>query len=159
MINNVFKIAVTFSMFGLVVNASASQAVDFTDMSGDKIHLSAPAKRIVVIPIPAASMLVGMDESSEKLVGMHPFAKVAAQEGMLGKMFSPVLQVNSNVVGNNFTPNIEALLNVEPNKRRDSWFAERSGTTRCGADCCNTRLWARKLYPRVDPINGTNFRA
>lgn len=114
MINNVFKVAVCFLALGSIANASTSQAVDFTDMSGDKIHLSAPAKRIVVIPIPAASMLVGMDESSEKLVGMHPFAKVAAREGMLGKMFAPVLQVNSNVVGNNFTPNIEALLNVEP---------------------------------------------
>lgn len=114
MINNVFKVAVCFLALGSIANASTSQAVDFTDMSGDKIHLSAPAKRIVVIPIPAASMLVGMDESSEKLVGMHPFAKIAAREGMLGKMFSPVLHVNSNVVGNNFTPNIEALLNVEP---------------------------------------------
>ncbi|WP_273802984.1 ABC transporter substrate-binding protein [Providencia rettgeri] len=114
MINNVFKIAAAVCTLGMTTNMSASQAVDFTDMSGDDIHLSAPAKRIVVIPIPAASMLVGMDESSEKLVGMHPFAKVAAREGMLGKMFPSVLQVNSNVVGNNFTPNIEALLNVEP---------------------------------------------
>ncbi|MEX9790260.1 ABC transporter substrate-binding protein [Providencia rettgeri] len=114
MINNAFRLAAVFLTFGGIANVYASQAVDFTDMSGDKIHLSAPAKRIVVIPIPAASMLVGMDESSEKLVGMHPFAKVAARDGMLSQMFSPVLQVNSNVVGNNFTPNIEALLNVEP---------------------------------------------
>ncbi|EOV8086623.1 ABC transporter substrate-binding protein [Providencia huaxiensis] len=114
MINNAFRLAAVFLTIGGMTNASASQAVDFRDMSGDEIHLSAPAKRIVVIPIPAASMLVGMDESSEKLVGMHPFAKVAARDGMLSQMFSPVLQVNSNVVGNNFTPNIEALLNVEP---------------------------------------------
>lgn len=114
MINNAFRLAAVFLTIGGMTNASASQAVDFRDMSGDEIHLSAPAKRIVVIPIPAASMLVGLDESSEKLVGMHPFAKVAARDGMLSQMFSPVLQVNSNVVGNNFTPNIEALLNVEP---------------------------------------------
>ncbi len=38
-----------------------------------------PAKRIVVIPIPAASMLVGMDESSEKLVGMHPLQSCCAE--------------------------------------------------------------------------------
>lgn len=114
MINNAFKLTAIFAVLWWATGVVASEAVDFTDMSGDPIHLSAPAKRIVVIPIPAASMLVGMDESSEKLVGMHPFAKVAARDGMLGKMFSPVLQVNSNVVGNNFTPNIEALLNVEP---------------------------------------------
>ena len=120
MINNAFNIKIftlaisALLMMNGVANANTTQSVDFTDMSGDSIHLDAPAKRIVVIPIPAASMLVGIDESSEKLVGMHPFAKVAAREGMLGKMFAPVLQVNSNVVGNNFTPNIEALLNVEP---------------------------------------------
>ncbi|WP_322928635.1 ABC transporter substrate-binding protein [Providencia huashanensis] len=114
MINNAFRIVTVFVTFWGMLSPATSQSIDFIDMSGDKVHLSAPAKRIVVIPIPAASMLVGMDESSEKLVGMHPFAKVAAREGMLGQMFSPVLQVNSNVVGNSFTPNIEALLNVEP---------------------------------------------
>ncbi len=114
MINNAFKVTITLMFAGCMNSVNASQAVDFKDMSGQSIHLSAPAKRIVVIPIPAASMLVGIDESSEKLVGMHPFAKVAARDGMLGTMFSSVLQVNSNVVGNNFTPNIEALLNVEP---------------------------------------------
>ena len=114
MINNAFKVTMTLILVGCIHSVNASQPVDFKDMSGQQVHLSAPAKRIVVIPIPAASMLVGIDESSEKLVGMHPFAKVAARDGMLGTMFPSVLQVNSNVVGNNFTPNIEALLNVDP---------------------------------------------
>jgi len=93
---------------------AASGATEFTDMAQQSIRLSAPARRIVVIPIPAASMLIGIDESSEKLVGMHPFAGVAAREGMLGRMFPGVLDVRSDMVGNSFTPNIEALLNVKP---------------------------------------------
>ena len=81
-------------------------------MSQQNIELTAPAQRIVVIPIPAASMLVSVDESSKRLAGMHPFAGVAARDGMLSVMFPDVLSVRSDVVGNDFAPNIEALLSV-----------------------------------------------
>lgn len=89
-------------------------AVHFTDMSQQKIELAAPAEQIVVIPIPAASMLVSVDESSKRLAGMHPFAGVAARDGMLSVMFPDVLSVRSDMVGNDFAPNIEALLSVNP---------------------------------------------
>lgn len=86
----------------------------FTDMNGRIVTLDKPLERVVVIPIPAASMLVGMDESTDKLVGMHPFAKVAAKEGIFSQLFPTILSVRSDTVGNNFVPNIETLLNVNP---------------------------------------------
>ncbi|MEX9956380.1 hypothetical protein AB7W87_07540 [Providencia alcalifaciens] len=166
MINNAFRIVTVFVTFWGMLSPATSQSIDFIDMSGDKVHLSAPAKRIVVIPIPAASMLVGMDESSEKLVGMHPFAKVAAREGMLGQMFSPVLQVNSNVVGNSFTPNIEALLNVEPDlvwqwgHRGDDIISpmRNAGLTVATLDYGQesyTQEWVRLMGKKVIPKNGS----
>ncbi|VEB98728.1 corrinoid ABC transporter substrate-binding protein [Cedecea lapagei] len=92
----------------------AETATNFTDMSQREVTLAKPAQRIAVIPIPAASMLVGMDGGAQKLVGMHPFAGVAAREGMLSQMFPDVLHVRSDTVGNNFMPNIETLLSVKP---------------------------------------------
>lgn len=114
MINSLLIRIVLVVITGMAASAMAHGSLEFTDMANRNIRLSAPATRIVVIPIPAASMLVGLDESSEKLVGMYPFAGVAAREGMLGHMFPAVLNVRSDMVGNNFTPNIEALLNVQP---------------------------------------------
>lgn len=114
MINSTLKPALALLLISNPLFSAFAAEISFTDMSEQQVHLSAPAERIVVIPIPAASMLVGLDESSSKLVGMHPFAGVAASEGMLGTMFPEILHVRSDMVGNNFTPNIEALLAVEP---------------------------------------------
>lgn len=110
MINKTITCIVSMVFF----TTTAHSAIEFTDMSNQHIRLNTVPERVVVIPIPAASMLVGLDESSEKLVGMHPFAGVAAREGMLSNMFPAVLNVRSDMVGNNFTPNIEALLSVKP---------------------------------------------
>ncbi|MBC8945689.1 MULTISPECIES: ABC transporter substrate-binding protein [Xenorhabdus] len=119
MINNTFKVIATFYITSMAAGVATAgittdSAIEFRDMSQQVIHLSIPAERIVVIPIPAASMLAGLDESSDKLVGMHPFAGVAARDGMLSKIFPDVLNIRTDMVGNNFTPNIEALLNVQP---------------------------------------------
>ena len=114
MIINVFKLTPALLLICTTAYAASDGAVSFTDMSQQSIQLAAPAERIVVIPIPAASMLAGVDESSSKLVGMHPFAGVAAREGMLGVMFPDVLSVRSDMVGNDFAPNVEALLSVQP---------------------------------------------
>ncbi|OCG05339.1 ABC transporter substrate-binding protein [Gilliamella sp. wkB112] len=105
---------VTFCFLSSCCQNALGQPMQFTDMSNRQIKLNHEPQRVVVIPIPAASMLVGIDENTQRLVGMHPFAKVAAKEGMLSKMFPDIVNIRSDTVGNNFMPNIETLLSVKP---------------------------------------------
>lgn len=107
-------LCITFCFLFSCYQSAQSQPVQFKDMNDREIKLDNAPQRIVVIPIPAASMLVGMDESTHHLVGMHPFAKVAAKEGMLSQMFPDIINIRSDTVGNNFMPNIETLLSVKP---------------------------------------------
>ncbi|ANI28553.1 ABC transporter substrate-binding protein [Yersinia entomophaga] len=86
----------------------------FIDMNQRAVSLLEPVKRAVVIPIPAASLLVSLDRSTQRLAGIHPFAKVAAQEGMLSRMFPEIDLLPSDTVGAGFTPNIETLLAAQP---------------------------------------------
>lgn len=94
--------------------ALSAGATRFTDMNQRQVLLDKPAERIVVIPIPAASTLISVDGDTQRLAGMHPFAKVAASIGILAEMFPATLNIRSDTVGNNFMPNIETLLAVKP---------------------------------------------
>ncbi|MBP6595903.1 MAG: ABC transporter substrate-binding protein [Arenimonas sp.] len=85
-----------------------------TDQYGNTLTLDQPAERIVTIPIPAASMLIAVDGGAERLVGTHPMSKSALQDGILGTFFPDARSIPSNVVGQGFMPNVEALLTLEP---------------------------------------------
>lgn len=84
------------------------------DQYGRSVTLQQPAERIVTIPIPAASMAVAIDGGDERLAGMHPMSKTALVEGVLGEFFPSTRGIPSDVVGQGFAPNIEALLTLEP---------------------------------------------
>lgn len=101
-------------MMALTGGSEAGDAISFTDQKGREIALQKPAERVVTIPIPAASMLMAMDGSSQKLVGMHPRSKSALEEGILKTIFPESLHIRSDVVGSGFMPNIEQLLAVDP---------------------------------------------
>ena len=90
------------------------QGATLTDQYGNTLTLDQPAERIVTIPIPAASMLIAVDGGAERLVGTHPMSKSALQDGILGTFFPDARSIPSNVVGQGFMPNVEALLTLEP---------------------------------------------
>ena len=101
-------------MMALTGGSLADDAISFADQKGREVALQKPAERVVTIPIPAASMLMAMDGSSHKLVGMHPRSKSALDEGILKTIFPESLRIRSDVVGDGFMPNIEQLLAVDP---------------------------------------------
>jgi iron complex transport system substrate-binding protein len=92
----------------------AAAQVQATDQRGEVLRLAAPPQRVVAIPIPSASMVVAVDGSPERLAGMHASAKAAMQEAILGRIFPSALAVPSDMVGQNFVPNVEQLLAVRP---------------------------------------------
>ncbi|WP_446226170.1 ABC transporter substrate-binding protein [Nocardia sp. IBHARD005] len=85
-----------------------------TDLVGREVRLAEPAKRVVAIPIPAASMLVAVNGGPEVLAGMNPSAKLAIEQGYLGQIFPQLKDVPSNVSTKDFAPIMENLLSVDP---------------------------------------------
>jgi iron complex transport system substrate-binding protein len=84
--------------------ALADDGVAFDDQNGRTITLARPATRVVTIPKPAASMFVAVDGANSKLVGMHPQSKTALLEGILGRFFSEMKDIPTDMVGDGFQP-------------------------------------------------------
>ncbi|MHA7878979.1 MAG: ABC transporter substrate-binding protein [Saccharospirillum sp.] len=110
LIRNVLVLAAALGLSG----ALSAQSVSVEDQYGRTVELDKPAERIVTIPIPAASMAVAVDGNDERLAGMHPLSKTALVDGILGDFFPGTRDIPSDIVGQGFAPNIEALLTVNP---------------------------------------------
>lgn len=88
--------------------------VTVTDQRGKKVVLDGPARRIVTFPMPAASMLIAVDKGVDHLVGMNQGSWTAIHGGILGEMFPQAKHIAHGVSGNNFTPNVESVLKLNP---------------------------------------------
>jgi iron complex transport system substrate-binding protein len=107
------------SLATLLVFASPAMAqpapVTVQDLRGQTITFAKPPERIVTIPIPAASMVMGLDGGAGRLVGMNPTALTAIRGEWLGSVYPASLGVNVEIVrGGQFVPNIETLLALKP---------------------------------------------
>lgn len=100
-------------MFGAAQPTLAEDIV-ITDHENREVRLSAPAERVVTIPMPMASGVIALDGSSDKLVGMNPLSLTAIREGILGKIFPDSANISDAVTGTDFVPNVEALAAVNP---------------------------------------------
>lgn len=89
-------------------------AITVTDQRGVKVTFDHPVRRVVTLPVPAASMLVAVDRGAEHLVGMQRSSWVAAREGILSRMFPAVVKVPHDVADQSFTPNVESILALHP---------------------------------------------
>ncbi|MEO1018259.1 MAG: ABC transporter substrate-binding protein [Pseudomonadota bacterium] len=102
------------SLFYAVTSDVIAQSLTITDQNDREVTLEGPAERVVTIPIPAASMFIALDGGTEHLAGMHPRSKTAVMEGVLGTFFPQSKEIPSDVVGEGFMPNVEALLALDP---------------------------------------------
>lgn len=116
-----FTLMLACALLGLVADSHVAQSqevarspVIVVDQRGKSVTLPAPPQRIVTIPIPAASKIMTVDGKVDRLVGMHPSAKEAIEQGILGTIFPAAKTVRSDVTGQNFMPNVESLLLVRP---------------------------------------------
>jgi iron complex transport system substrate-binding protein len=94
--------------------AAAQGPITITDMENREVRLARPAERVASIPIPMASTVIALDGSPRRLVGVHPLARSAFDEGILGRIFPQARQIPADIVGANFVPNVEALAARRP---------------------------------------------
>ncbi len=105
--------ALMFACFLISPGEGAKTVV--TDQAGREVVIEGPIERIVTIPIPAASMVLAVDGSSEKLVGMNPLSKTAMEGEILSEFFPEALKIRSDIVqGEGFQPNVETLMSLAP---------------------------------------------
>lgn len=89
-------------------------AITVTDQRGTTLTFDRPVTRIVTLPMPAASLAIAVDVSADHLVGMHESSWTAIREGILGKIFPAATGIAHDVAGQDFTPNVESILALEP---------------------------------------------
>ncbi len=91
-----------------------SETKTVTDLTGAEVKIKKDPQRMVVVPVPWASIVYAVDGSSEKLVGMHPSAMAAYKKSMLRKMAPKMAEVNDTFVDRNFNVNYEEIAKLRP---------------------------------------------
>lgn len=91
-----------------------SGPITLTDQRGAVIRLDGPARRIVTIPMPAASMLIALDGGPDRLAAMHSGSAAAIRKEMLGELFPKAATLPSDIANESFAPNVESITKVNP---------------------------------------------
>lgn len=88
--------------------------VTLVDQRGVRVNLDAPARRIVTIPIPAASLLIALDRGPGRLAGVHPSSAKAIREELLGELYPEARTLSADVANDSFAPNVESIVGLNP---------------------------------------------
>lgn len=95
-------------------SADQPRTITLTDQRGAVIRLDAHARRIVTIPMPAASMLIALDGSADRLAAMHAGSAAAIRKEILGEFFPKAASLPSDIATESFAPNVESITKVKP---------------------------------------------
>lgn len=95
-------------------SSTVQAPITVIDQRGKTLVFDQPVKRVVTIPMPAASLLVAVDQSANHLVGMHNASWAAMQGGIMGEMFPNALKISHDIARNDFSPNVESIAALNP---------------------------------------------
>lgn len=85
------------------------------DQRGKSVTIPKNIERIVVVPKPSASLIVTIDGTDERIVGMHPDAKALIDKGnILGRIAPDLKNASTDFVKSDFEPNVEEILKLKP---------------------------------------------
>ncbi len=99
---------------GTTSRADSVGKLKVKDQRDKTLRLDGPVKRIVTLPMPAASIVIAVDQSADHLVGMHNASWIAARDSILGTMFPRTLSIPHNIASDTFAPNVESILALKP---------------------------------------------
>jgi len=112
--------SILFLIFSIVFISSSTVMADggkfiVYDQRGHAISLHQPVNRIITIPVPMAAVVIAIDGSTKRLIGMHPSSRESISEGFLRRVYPEALAIRTDVIrGGVFTPNIESILEMHP---------------------------------------------
>ncbi|MDQ3156618.1 MAG: ABC transporter substrate-binding protein [Actinomycetota bacterium] len=94
--------------------ATKPRGITVKDQRGKTLVFDGPVKRVVTVPMPAASILVAVDRTADHLVGMQTASWTAMRDGIMGRMFPGTLEIPHDVASQEFAPNVESILALKP---------------------------------------------
>jgi iron complex transport system substrate-binding protein len=92
----------------------APERISITDQRGKTVTFTQPVTKVVTIPMPAASLLVAVDQSADHLSAMHNASWVAMRDGIMGTMFPHALDLPHEIAAQDFTANVESVRALNP---------------------------------------------
>ncbi len=93
---------------------AAADPISVKDQRGKTVTFNRPVTRVVTIPMPAASLLVAVDQSADHLAGMHNASWIAMRDGTMGQLYPATLQIPHDIATQDFTPNVESVRALDP---------------------------------------------
>ncbi|MFN0176536.1 MAG: ABC transporter substrate-binding protein [Saprospiraceae bacterium] len=96
-----------------VIYLVSTTSIDTPQLSMPSGH-TAPAERVISLCKPIPIIVLGLDGSDRRLVGVHPGAKVGMQSNVLNHYFPNFQHLPDNVCTQGFAPNMEEILRLKP---------------------------------------------
>ncbi len=93
--------------------AMGAGALSIVDQRGETVTLAGPAEKVAFTVMPAPSIFAAVDRSYDRIVGINQSTLVANRGGMFATMF-PASAESAVVAGSDFVPNVETLLQLDP---------------------------------------------
>ncbi|XAS69422.1 ABC transporter substrate-binding protein [Micrococcaceae bacterium Sec5.7] len=93
---------------------AAADPISVKDQRGKTITFSGPVTRVVTIPMPAASLLVAVDQGADHLAAMHNASWIAMRDGIMGQLYPAALKIPHDIATQDFTPNVESVRALDP---------------------------------------------
>jgi iron complex transport system substrate-binding protein len=143
MFSSMTKALALGTALALASTAAAFAQVSFLDHRGKLIEFATPPERMAAV-IGSGGVLLyrAIDGTSAHIAGTNPQAKTRFEAGIYGTLMPELLDLNTGL-GNEFVPNVEALLEVKPDAVLQWIFdpeiiepMERVGLKVVGWDCC-----------------------
>ncbi|WED23914.1 ABC transporter substrate-binding protein [Vibrio sp. JC009] len=105
-------------------HATAEQTVVLKDQNGDSVKVSQNIERVGIVWPVVASVVVSLDQGTDRLVAIPQQIKKTMSTGMIGELFPEIRQVSSKAVDNKRVVSVEKMLQLNP----DIVFEEASKT-------------------------------
>lgn len=93
-------------------SASGDQ-ITLTDQRGEEVVIAGPVEEAAITVMPAPSIFAAVDGSYDRIAGINQSTLVANQQGMFSTIF-PESAESAVVAGSDFIPNVETLLELDP---------------------------------------------
>lgn len=93
--------------------ANGAGTLSIVDQRGETVTLAGPAEKVAFTVMPAPSIFAAVDRSYDRIVGINQSTLVANRGGMFATMF-PASAESAVVAGSDFVPNVETLLQLDP---------------------------------------------
>ena len=130
----------------LAAIASAHAETRFLDHRNKEIVFEKPPEKIVSMFASGPLVYYAVEGNADHIAGVHQKGMKMYQTSIYGELIPQFLKMKSNVAGEGFIPNVEAILEVKPDAVLQWTFdpkiiepLERVGLKVVGWDCCTNQ--------------------